>query len=403
MTLTDPSTRASNPAIHGMHAATPLAYTLQPGQQPEYQPRHSPIDTRAVSPVLDVTLPVFNEADHLEDSLRTLHGYLTEILPYTFRITVADNASTDGTLRIAERLAREFPEVKVASFQQKARGNALRQVWLSSQSPVLAYMEPAFITTNLQALAPLLASLVSGHSDLAIGTRPDRTHYSSHAVRRGPIPGSYDAILRTVLGPGFSDARSGFKAIRSDVAHRILPYTEDDGWFFDTELLVIAQRCGLRIHEVPVDWTQETNPSVDVVRTALKDLRAMVRLTRRLGRVPFAELRAGFAVPPPGPGPHWFRAVVWAVACAGVFLMAASVAPPVTAGIISLVLGTTAVRLPYPALPTFLLALALSSGALLLLPVITRPDRWLEGAMVAGAVLAAHLAGRARRRKTLAA
>jgi glycosyltransferase involved in cell wall biosynthesis len=250
------------------------------------------VNTRATVPVLDVVVPVFNEDAHLEWSLRRLHGHLVDSFPHSFQITVADNASTDTTLRIAERLARELPGLKVLRFQERGRGNALRHVWLHSPSPVLAYVE-AGMSIDLAAVAPLLAPLISGHSDLAIGTRLARTSSATGCHRSTSVSRSYNILLHLVLGARFSDAQCGFKAIRADVVHRILPHVRDDAWFFDTELLVIAERCGLRIHEVPVDWIDNPDPSIDVVRTALADLRGIARLARDLvtGRIPIAELR----------------------------------------------------------------------------------------------------------------
>lgn len=205
--------------------------------------RRSRVDTRSATPVLDVTIPVFNEEKDLEECLRRLHGYLQEYFPHPFRITVADNASTDGTLTIAERLAREVPEVAVVHLAEKGRGNALRRVWLASDSPVLAYMD-VDLSTDLAALAPLLTPLISGHSDLAIGTRLTRSSRVIRGPRREFISRSYNLLLRSVMGARFTDAQCGFKAIRADVARRILPYTQDNAWFFDTELLVLAERCG---------------------------------------------------------------------------------------------------------------------------------------------------------------
>ncbi|WP_311214173.1 MULTISPECIES: glycosyltransferase family 2 protein [unclassified Arthrobacter] len=302
MTLTDPSTSAPPRRFPSARFGGAALSTTQQGlAQAGPQTRCSPIDTRAAVPVLDVTLPVFNEEDRLEQNLRRLHGHLTDSFPHSFRITVADNCSTDKTLRIAERLARELPELTVVRFQQRGRGNALRHVWQFSPSPVLAYME-ADLSTDLSALAPLLAPLLSGHSDLAVGTRLARSSQATRSPQRGFISRSYNFLLHVVLGARFSDAQCGFKAVRADVAHRILPHTTDDGWFFDTELLVIAERCGLRVHEVPVDWTDDPTSSVDVVRTALADLRGVARLGRELGRgrVPFTELRRDIGrMPPP--------------------------------------------------------------------------------------------------------
>ncbi|MFJ6456892.1 dolichyl-phosphate beta-glucosyltransferase [Paenarthrobacter sp. NPDC091669] len=292
MTLTDPTASAPPRRFHSARFGGAALSTTQQGAQAGPQARRSPIDTRAAVPVLDVTLPVFNEEARLEQNLRRLYGHLADSFPHTFRITVADNCSTDNTLRIAERLARELPELTVVRFQQRGRGNALRHIWQVSPSPVLAYME-ADLSTDLSALAPLIAPLLSGHSDLAVGTRLARSSQAARSPQRGFISRSYNFLLHAVLGARFSDAQCGFKAVRADVAHRILPYAKDDGWFFDTELLVIAERCGLRVHEVPVDWTDDPTSSVDVVRTALADLRGLVRLARDLGsgRVPYKEVR----------------------------------------------------------------------------------------------------------------
>ncbi|VXC20156.1 Glycosyl transferase family 2 [Arthrobacter sp. 9V] len=367
--------------------------------------QRSPIDARMSLPVLDITLPVFNEEIRLEENLRRLHAHLTSTFPHTFRITVADNASTDKTLRIAERLARELPELMVVRFQQRARGNALRRVWLSSPAPVLAYME-ADLSTDLSALAPLLAPLLSGHSDLAIGTRLARTSHSYRGAPREFISRGYNAVLRTVLGAGFSDAQSGFKAIRADVAQRLLPYVKDDGWFFDTELLVIAERSGLRVHEVPVDWAEDPNSSVDVVRTALADLRGMARLTRDLarGRVPVSRLRREIGREPTTPqaGSPWqgIRAVAWTSVYAVVFLLVRSFMDPLTSNLAALACTTFAARPPNPRPLTLGLTLLVSSLALAVLPLITTPGRWLEVAALAGASIAVHGGGYLAGRKT---
>jgi glycosyltransferase involved in cell wall biosynthesis len=243
-----------------------------------------------------VVIPVYNEERDLERSLRHLHAYLLGSFPHAFRITVADNASTDGTLKAAERIARELREVTVVRLPAKGRGNALRSVWLASPSPVLAYMDVS-LSTDLAALAPLVAPLMSGHSDLAIGTRLARGSQVVRSPWREFISRGYNLLLRTLMGAHFSDAQCGFKAIRADVARRLLPHTADNEWFFDTELLIMAEKCRLRVHEVPVDWTSGADAGVDLMQTAIADLRGMGRLTRDLatGRIPVRELRADLA------------------------------------------------------------------------------------------------------------
>ena len=243
-------------------------------------------------PALDVVVPVHNEEAELAASVRRLHAHLTGGFPYRFRITVADNACTDGTLAVAERLAAELPEVRAVHLAEKGRGRALRAVWSSSDAPVLAYMD-VDLSTDLAALLPLVAPLLSGHSDMAIGTRLHRGSRVVRGAKREVISRCYNLLLRGTLAARFSDAQCGFKAIRADVAAGLLPLVEDGGWFFDTELLVLAERSGLRIHEVPVDWVDDPDSRVDIVSTALADLRGVARLSRALlaGRLPVARLR----------------------------------------------------------------------------------------------------------------
>src|SRR3954463_13872753 len=244
-------------------------------------------------PVLDVVVPVYNEEATLADSLFRLHRHLREQFPFPARITIADNASVDGTSRIAEELAAELDDVRVVRLEQKGRGRALHAVWEASDAQVLAYCD-VDLSTDLAALLPLVAPLISGHSDLAIGTRLGRGSRVVRGPKREFISRCYNLLLRGTLQTGFTDAQCGFKAIRADVAKRLLPLVEDTGWFFDTELLVLAERAGLRIHEVPVDWVDDPDSRVDIVATAVADLRGIWRVGRALGSgtLPVAELRA---------------------------------------------------------------------------------------------------------------
>ncbi|KAA0077278.1 glycosyltransferase [Mycolicibacterium sp. P9-64] len=244
-------------------------------------------------PVLDVVIPVYNEQETLAPSVHRLHRYLAETLPFPVRITIADNASIDETPSVAARLADELDDVRVVRLELKGRGRALNTVWSSSDAPVLAYMD-VDLSTDLAALAPLVAPLISGHSDLAIGTRLARTSRVVRGPKREVISRCYNLILKTTMSAQFSDAQCGFKAIRADVARRLLPLVADTGWFFDTELLVLAERSGLRIHEVPVDWIDDPDSRVDIVATAAADLKGIARMRKdfALGRIPVDEVSA---------------------------------------------------------------------------------------------------------------
>jgi putative flippase GtrA len=232
-------------------------------------------DSRSVD--VDVVVPVYNEQAVLEDSIRRLHGFLTESFPFTWRIVVADNASTDGTPFIAAALADELAGVAHLRLDRKGRGLALREAWSRSDARVVSYMD-VDLSTDLRGLLPLVAPLLSGHSDVAIGSRLARGAEVVRGPKRELISRTYNTILHATLRVRFTDAQCGFKAVTRGAAAQLLPQIRDDGWFFDTELLVLAGRDGLRIHEVPVDWVDDPDSRVDIVHTAIEDLKGVARL-----------------------------------------------------------------------------------------------------------------------------
>ena len=228
-------------------------------------------------PMVDIVIPVHNEERGLRASVLRLHAYLTQQFPFSARITIADNASTDSTPAVAAELAEELPDVRVLRLNEKGRGRALAAAWLTSDARVVSYMD-VDLSTDLSALLPLVAPVISGHSQVSIGSRL----VAGSRVRRGPkrevISRVYNILLRLVLRVRFKDAQCGFKALRADVARSLLPDVVNRNWFFDTELLVRAERAGLRIHELPVDWTDDPDSRVDIVATAIEDLRGVWRL-----------------------------------------------------------------------------------------------------------------------------
>jgi len=249
-----------------------------------------PVDTPTPAPVVDIVVPVYNEEQALAHSIERLHTYLEARFPFTWRVTIADNASTDATAAIAADLAARLPHVRTIHLDEKGRGRALRTAWTGSDAAVVAYMD-VDLSTDLDALLPLVAPLVSGHSDVAIGCRLSPAASVARAPKRELISRTYNLLLRSVLATRIHDAQCGFKAVRSDIARRLLPAVQDDGWFFDTEMLLLAERNGLRIHEVPVDWVDDPDSRVHITSTALTDLRGTARMVRTFasgeGRIDF--------------------------------------------------------------------------------------------------------------------
>jgi glycosyltransferase involved in cell wall biosynthesis len=232
---------------------------------------------------VEVTVPVHNEEQSLRSNIELLLGYLREEFPFPFGVVIADNASTDETPRIAADLEQRHTEVASLRLERKGRGLALRTAWLTSRADVVSYMD-VDLSTNLESFLPLVAPLLSGHSELAIGTR---LRYGAHITRRPKrevLSRGYNALIHAGFRVGFTDAQCGFKAVRSEAARRLLPLVVDDGWFFDTELLLLAERNGMRIHEVPVDWIEDLDSRVELMSTMAEDLRGLWRVRRSFWR-----------------------------------------------------------------------------------------------------------------------
>jgi glycosyltransferase involved in cell wall biosynthesis len=227
---------------------------------------------------VDVVIPVYNEQHVLAASVRTLASFLEDHLPYDWRIVVADNASTDETLRVANELAAAMPNVEVLHLDQKGRGRALSAAWRASDADVVGYMD-VDLSTNLQAFLPLVAHVVDGPYDVAIGSRLMRGARVTRQWKREIISRIYNLIIKAMFPRrGFSDAQCGFKAVSRRAADHLLPIVEDTAWFFDSELLLRAEQHGYRIAEVPVEWIEDLDSRVNIVDTALEDLRGLLRV-----------------------------------------------------------------------------------------------------------------------------
>lgn len=241
------------------------------------EPAQGVIEPRRV----DLVIPVYNEAHVLEGSVQTVRAFLIERLkPHKWRIVVADNASTDATLAVAQRLAEAHPEeVGYLHLDQKGRGRALKAAWLSSDADVLSYMD-VDLSTDLEAYPELVQHIINGY-DVAIGSRLLPASRTTRSPKREVISRTYNLMIKLSHFSRISDAQCGFKAVSREAAQTLLPSIENNEWFFDTELLLLAEKRGFRIREVPVRWVEDPDTRVNVVKTALEDLRGLVRLRFR--------------------------------------------------------------------------------------------------------------------------
>lgn len=227
---------------------------------------------------VEIVIPIYNEEEELSTSIRKLHAYLTKNLSsYKWNITIADNASIDNSLAIANNLGKTLLHISVVHINQKGRGKAVKKVWLKSNCNYLIYMD-VDLSTDLLSLKPLISSLENGY-DIAIGSRllPE-SKVSQRPLKREILSRVYNILIKIGFQTNFSDAQCGFKAMTKRAAHQLLPRIADNAWFFDSELLIVAEKSGYRIFEVPVKWVDNPGSTVRVLGTVKGDLLGLWRL-----------------------------------------------------------------------------------------------------------------------------
>ncbi len=249
----------------------------------------TPTDTaglRFVGPPLevdvDVVVPVYNEQAEIGSSILLLLSYLQQLNAdehaFSWQIVIADNASTDSTWALASTLAGEHPQaVRAVRIPRKGRGFALKQVWSHSRARVLSYMD-VDLSTDLSSFSELVSPILEGSCDVAFGSRLLPASRVTRCAKREFISRTYNLLLQRYLGVRFHDAQCGFKAISAEASATLLPLIEDDEWFFDTELLVKAERLNVAMNEVAVTWREDPGSTVRIVDTVRKDLQGMRRL-----------------------------------------------------------------------------------------------------------------------------
>lgn len=228
---------------------------------------------------LDVVIPVLNEARALADSVNALAAFLSNNLnDYEWAVVVADNGSTDATPSICQSLSEQDSRVRHVRLEQRGRGRALKRAWAESNADIVAYMD-VDLSTDLSVLPQTIAAVDGEGYDIAIGSRLKRgAQVMGRSFKRELISRSYSLIFRAMFLAGFQDAQCGFKAVSRRAADDVAPLVVDNGWFFDTEMLLIAEKNGYRIKEIPVKWTDDPDSRVKIISTAWEDIKGLLRL-----------------------------------------------------------------------------------------------------------------------------
>lgn len=227
-------------------------------------------------------IPVYNEERALPQSVPVLRDFLAgPAFPYEWRILIADNASVDNTPAVSKQLVAEnHGKVEYVRIERKGRGFALKQVWLASPMDVVSYMD-VDLSTGIEAFPALVRAIAEDGYDVAIGSRLASRAKVTRSLKRRMLTRGYNTIIKAMFFTRFSDAQCGFKAVSREAAQRIIPLIEDNNWFFDTELLILAEKLGYRIKDVPVAWIEDTDTRVKITATVTEDLRGLVRLRTR--------------------------------------------------------------------------------------------------------------------------
>ena len=228
---------------------------------------------------LDVVIPVLNEEEALPTSVSRLRQFLaSDFVNYDRRIVIADNGSTDSTPEVGEALSEQYSDVEYMRLEQRGRGRALRMAWMESDADIVSYMD-VDLSTDLKAFPVLVRAIEREGFDLAIGSRLKRgARVFQRPFKRELISRAYSLVFRAMFLTRFSDAQCGFKALSRRAAHEVVPLVQDTGWFFDTELLILAEKNGYRINEVPVVWTDDPDSRVRILSTAYEDVKGLLRL-----------------------------------------------------------------------------------------------------------------------------
>ena len=241
--------------------------------------------TKMTQKSLDIIIPVLNEERALPQSIPVLHAHLAANFDdYDWRIVIADNGSEDATPEVSQQLSQEYPGVSPFRLEQRGRGLALRTAWLASEADIVAYMD-VDLSTDLAALHPLVGAIADHDCDIAIGSRLIKgALVERRPLKREITSRGYSLLFRGMFFTGFRDAQCGFKAVSRRAVDALVPLIKNNRWFFDTELLILAEANGFKIREIPVHWTDDPDTRVKILGTAIEDVKGLLRL--RFGGIP---------------------------------------------------------------------------------------------------------------------
>jgi len=228
---------------------------------------------------IEIVIPVLNEEKALPVCIGKLLQFCERYMrSYDWEITIADNGSTDDTYSVACALSKKYSKIHVFRLTEKGRGRALKSAWMKSQADVVAYMD-VDLSTDLAHLPDAVDLVTSGECSLSVGSRLCKgSHVAGRTIKREIISRCYSFLFRALFFVSFRDAQCGFKVVSRQVVNNVIPLVKDTGWFFDTELLIISEKNGYSVCEIPVNWTDDPDTRVNIFRTAWDDVKGLLRI-----------------------------------------------------------------------------------------------------------------------------
>ncbi|MBD3359736.1 MAG: glycosyltransferase [Candidatus Buchananbacteria bacterium] len=226
-----------------------------------------------------LALPVYNEEKVLEKSVLKLYNYFKNNIKDDWQIVIVNNASIDKTKKVADSLAQKFLKVDSLNLEDKGRGNALKNVWQKYEADIYAYCD-IDLATDIFAFKKLFNSIINGSANIAIGARYIKGSQTKRTLNRLIYSKVYIFLVRLFFPTKIKDFQCGFKAVDKKTVSEILPLVKDKEWFFDTELLLIAEKNDFKIKEIAVQWKENPETKVKFIRTIYDYIENLIKFKK---------------------------------------------------------------------------------------------------------------------------
>jgi glycosyltransferase involved in cell wall biosynthesis len=226
-----------------------------------------------------LTVPAYNEENILEKNVNLILKYMGANFN-NFKIVIANNGSTDKTNDIAKKLAKDNNEILLITTKKRGKGLAIKNSWLKFDADIYAYMD-ADLSTSLRDFSKLINAIKEGN-DISIGSRYLKKSVVKRGLNRAIFSKLYNQLLALLFKTNVKDMQCGFKAVNEDIIKKHIPRIKDDSWFFDTELVIMAENQGYTIKEIPVSWKSNPESKLKIIKVGFECFGKSLNLKKKL-------------------------------------------------------------------------------------------------------------------------